>query len=200
MKLATFCLSILITFSTNINAETKSTFIESATNFHKLDVDIYKKDKNNIECIHCHLLDDISNSDAKWFQPKNSIDGTIENFDDVNGNPDSFSKACLLCHDGSEASLVINAPISPCGIKSTVSVGQNGENHPVFIEYTNKQDLHDFSSSLNGAWNGATQVSDLLREKKVVCISCHLPHHSKRRGYLRTSMNGSRLCIGCHKK
>lgn len=105
-----------------------------------------------------------------------------------------------MCHDGSEASLVLNAPISPCGIKGVVSIGMDGGNHPVFMEYVQKKDLHRLSSTLKGDWKDANQVSDLLRDGKIVCISCHIPHHNKESGFLRTSKKDSRLCLGCHNK
>ena len=193
-------LIILILFAVNMNAETATLFVESTSEFHKLDADILKKEKKSATCIHCHLLDDKNNPNVKWLYPQENIPGKIINIETDNGEPDSFSKACLMCHDGNEASLVLNAPLSPCGLKNLAPISPNGANHPVFMEYTDKESLHSHSSVLSGDWNDANQVSDLLRDEKVVCISCHLPHHSKERGYLRTSMRGSKLCMGCHDK
>lgn len=201
MKYIIVFIYVLFINITNITAETTSSkFVELNPEFHKLDVNLLEKDKKSDLCINCHILDDITDTNNGWLRPKESIKGKIVNVDDSKGEPDSFSKACLMCHDGNMASLVLNAPLSPCGLKSTVPIGSNGANHPVFIQYSNKQDLQNKSSTLKGNWNDATKVSDLLRDEKLVCVSCHIPHHSKERGFLRTSMQGSRLCMGCHIK
>lgn len=195
----TFIALLLITKTTLI-AETDS-FIELNADFHKFDVKELSKGEKSALCFNCHLFDTKKGSDTpSWLNPQKNITGTINNFDDSNGAPDPFSKACLMCHDGSLASLVINAPLSPCGLKGSGPVSQNGANHPVFMKYASKRDLHQPSTKLNGKWNEAEQVGDLLREEKIVCISCHSPHHNEDSGYLRTSMRGSGLCIGCHKK
>lgn len=200
MKYIITLITILLINTTNAGAEDASAFVESISEFHKIDADLLKKDKKSDSCINCHILDNMTEANDGWLRPKKSIRGEIINIDDSKGEPDSFSKACLMCHDGNMASLVLNAPISPCGLKSLVPVGPNGANHPVFMQYPHKPDLQNQSSALNGNWNDASKVSDLLRDEKLVCISCHIPHHSKERGFLRISMRGSALCMGCHIK
>lgn len=197
MKDIVIFIAVLLLSSSNMLADS-SDFVELNAEFHTLTTDSINK--NNNLCISCHLLEDSTNPDTAWLRPQETINTTVKNLDNSDGEPDSFSKACLSCHDGNEASLVLNAPISPCGIKSLASVSPNGANHPVFMTYTNKQGLHHSSSTLNGVWKEAKQVSDLLRDDKVVCISCHTPHHAKGTGYLKSSMRGSGLCMGCHEK
>lgn len=200
MKYIIILVVALFINTTTITAETGTSLFEMTSEFHKLDVDILKKDKKSDLCINCHILDDITDANSGWLRPKESIKGKIVNIDDSKGEPDSFSKACLMCHDGNMASLVLNAPLSPCGLRSLAPVGANGANHPVFMQYAHKPDLQNPSSILKGNWNNATKVSDLLRDEKLVCISCHIPHHTKERGFLRISMRGSGLCMGCHIK
>jgi predicted CXXCH cytochrome family protein len=200
MKYIITLITILLINITSVSAEVASSFVDATSEFHKLDADLLKKDKNSDLCINCHILDNMTDSNSGWLRPKESIKGEVINIDNSKGEPDSFSKACLMCHDGNMASLVLNAPLSPCGLKSLVPVGPNGANHPVFMQYAHKPDLQNPSSTLNGNWNDAAKVSDLLRDEKLVCISCHIPHHSKERGFLRTSMRGSGLCMGCHIK
>ncbi len=194
-----YFLPLLVILFTTLLSNEKTTFIEEASKFHKMDIKT-DKSKKELACVFCHIVDDIENTSSNWLNQKQSIEANIDNYDSSNGEPDSFSKACLICHDGNMASMVLNAPISPCGIKSTAPVSSNGANHPVFMVYNDRKDFKNSSSNLNGIWSEATQVSDLLRNQKIVCISCHIPHHTKESGYLRTSMKNSQLCMGCHKK
>ena len=173
----------------------------AASQFHRINPEAYSAEKTAV-CLTCHIVEknfDLSDS-TQWLRPKSAIEGEVYNIDASRGMPDSFSKACLICHDGSTASLALNAPLSPCGLKSDRPVSSRGENHPVFMEYREKPDLQGRYSPLNGQWEKAETVGDLLRDEKIVCISCHLPHHNNGTGYLRTSMRGSALCLGCHKK
>lgn len=167
----------------------------AAYDFHRLDINDTVMQKNDL-CSNCHVTATDMNSNINWTQPKDSIDGTINNYYDNFGTPDSFSKACLLCHDGSKASLALNAPLSPCGIK-----GKNtSRGHPIFVNYTIKNDLHNPSTLLGEVWRDAKTVGDLLRDNKIVCISCHLAHNGEGAGYLRTYSTNSMLCLGCHNK
>lgn len=115
---------------------------------------------------------------------------------------DSFSLACLNCHDGICAQ---NAPVKLPGCipgrPSSNTAFDNIESHPIFNRYPfEKKVLRGLGEPLPGIWQKAQTVSDLLRDGKVVCSSCHVPHFTKQTGFLRTSMKGSSLCFGCHKK
>ncbi|MDD5157382.1 MAG: cytochrome c3 family protein [Sulfurimonas sp.] len=114
--------------------------------------------------------------------------------------PDALSLACINCHDGNTAN---EAPIS---LSNSHSSAENRcytiiKNHPVLLKYPNgKKDLRSLWESLPGKWIGATVINDLLRDGKIVCVSCHIPHHTRKTGYLRTLNKDSSLCFGCHKK
>lgn len=200
MKILSIFIYCLILSFSSLLANEKESFVQKNADFHTINIEQLKDNKTSGKCFSCHLFDKKLDSVSQWLTPQKSLDAEIQNLDTSNGDPDQFSRTCLMCHDGNEASLVLNAPLSPCGLKSLVPISPNGANHPVFVKYPNKRDYHNPSSTLNGIWNEATQVSDLLRDEKVVCISCHIPHHSKEIGFLRTSMRGSGLCMGCHKK
>lgn len=112
---------------------------------------------------------------------------------------DPYSLACLTCHNGNDA---INAPVTlPVCPSSTPELPSNIKNHPVFNTYAGgRNGLRALRESLPGPWNDAQTVSDLIRNERVVCISCHIPHFSKEKGSLRAPIKGSLLCFGCHKK
>ena len=154
----------------------------------------------------------------------------------------SPSLACLSCHDGVSAiDSVLNAPGSgmntiagtiTMGELNTTSVGQlfggnigggaNGNevdmsnDHPVSVVY--KGDVANPPASLKTTgtvltgWVGAASISDLLRNTRVECSSCHDPHNgyaspaqqgtgvAPQVNYLRMSNANSALCLGCHDK
>lgn len=177
--------------------------VQDASAFHKLNAELNTSVDNPV-CMQCHIQEmkttDVSGLTA-WEKPR-KIDIPIANIDESGGKADSFSTACLSCHDGNIGSMVMNAPLSPCGLKSKMPVSDKGANHPVFIPYSKavEGELHPRHSPLKGEWVKAKEVNDLLRDDKVVCVSCHVPHHSSDSGYLRTSQKNSALCLGCHNK
>lgn len=190
----------LFLFCTHIFADNKELFIQNHEDFHNYDVGKTTNNKSIGKCYSCHLFDTQSSSLSKWTTPQ-SIDAKLQNVNTNNGEPDEFSRACLMCHDGSEASLVLFAPVSPCGIIKDATVSMAGKSsHPIFVNYSNRDDLHNVSSSLKGEWEDAEVVSDILRDNKVVCISCHIPHRKENGSFLRTSTRNSQLCNGCHNK
>ncbi|MCW8895627.1 MAG: hypothetical protein OQK48_06450 [Sulfurimonas sp.] len=136
--------------------------------------------------------------------------------------PSGSSMACLSCHDGVSAmNSVINAPGSgnynALGsyigtnppLSTTMpevaykSIGLNGDltdDHPISIEYIpGKASLKPLNEPLTDFF-GAVLVSDLLKDGKVQCTSCHDPHETPYNTYLRNGNTGSSLCIGCHDK
>jgi len=136
--------------------------------------------------------------------------------------PQSQTLACLSCHDGVSAmNSVINAPGS--GLVNPVdgtligtpndgrtmydfaflAVGLGGDltdDHPLSIEYIpGRASLKPLDTILTNSF-GANKISDLLRNGKVECVSCHDPHGTGNPRYLRTNNTQSALCLNCHDK
>lgn len=145
---------------------------------------------------------------------------------DANGTVGNASLACLSCHDGvSAVNSIVNTAGSGLNADTTnyltsfmgsssakvvtataTNIGTDLRNdHPITLAYTaGKAGLRATSSNLNTVttvtWTGATLVSDLLRNNKVECSSCHDPHEAVNVSFLRATNAGSKLCIGCHDK
>ncbi len=147
--------------------------------------------------------------------------------------PSNSSKACLSCHDGVSAiNSVVNAPGSGLGSgtvtmatttmpdTSITNIGEFGtgagtnvnlsNDHPVSIIYdATKASLRPTTETVAIAgWvtpvGTAGAISNLLRNDRVECSSCHDPHLGPEAGqelFLRSGTNtGSQLCLGCHNK
>lgn len=120
---------------------------------------------------------------------------------------DDFTLACLTCHDGNTAQnapvkvLVCECNASDAKIQSHAFMTGSIKSHPVLNEYpSSNKGFRSPSEPLPGEWKKAKKVGDLLRNGKVVCISCHISHFEYKTTHIRTTMNGSSLCYGCHKK
>jgi predicted CXXCH cytochrome family protein len=137
-------------------------------------------------------------------------------------SPSGASMACLSCHDGISAmNSVINAPgagnydatgsyigTNPALAATMVEVaykavgldGDMTDDHPISIEYIpGRGSLRAVNAALTDIF-GASTVSDLLKDGKVQCTSCHDPHGTPYNTYLRNGNTNSELCIGCHNK
>lgn len=124
----------------------------------------------------------------------------------------SFTLACLTCHDGNTAKEApVKVIVCDCNATAEGSSPQpplshpfmsgSMKSHPVLIDYPGpRKGFRAPSEPLNGEWKKAKTVGDLLRDGKIVCISCHLPHYPEKNGHLRTTMHNSALCYGCHPK
>jgi len=152
-----------------------------------------------------------------------TIAGTL-----TDATPTDQTLACLSCHDGVSAiDSVVNAPGSgrsdvngiaiggygaiatipnaeykSVGVANSLSGGSGDlrNDHPVSLVYApGKAGLKPLNTTLVG-WKGANQISDLLRNGKVQCTSCHDVHNNTNLMYRRINNDNSELCIGCHVK
>ncbi len=140
----------------------------------------------------------------------------------TDASPSGASMACLSCHDGVSAlNSVINAPGSgrynttgsfigtnPPLAATMVGVpykavglgGNMKDDHPISIEYIpGRGSLRPINTPVIGIF-GASVISDLLKNGKVQCTSCHDPHGTPYNEYLRNGNTNSELCVTCHNK
>lgn len=142
-----------------------------------------------------------------------------DTMDAVPGQPDGVSKLCLSCHDGTVA---VDSFAGETGNWYT-SVGNMGTNlashHPISFNFnealaSSDGTLHNPEATPSGL--GGTIDSDLLRNGRMECTSCHDVHvprndsgcagchfvhgQATRTLSLRKSNEGSALCFTCHDK
>ncbi len=120
-------------------------------------------------------------------------------------SPNTLSKVCLSCHDGTQAynlnidekawqkSNLTHSQI----IQSVDEIGNTRNHHTVSIAYNERsRHLKPRGATLSG-WKGAGIIADLLRNGRVECSSCHDPHVSDNQFFLRHN-DRSTFCYGCH--
>ncbi|WP_415397428.1 cytochrome c3 family protein [Sulfurimonas sp. CS5] len=182
-------------------------------------------------CVYCHTphASRIGGPIPLWNKPGTNLEAIngFKMYGATTANtvtaqqPQNQTLACLSCHDGVSAmNSVINAPgtgnVYPDGVLigtptdartmydfNFLAVGLNGDltdDHPVSIEYIEgKASLRPITDTTD--FYGATYISDLLRNGRVECVSCHDPHGTAGLPrYLRKLNDNSGLCFGCHDK
>jgi len=212
---AIFTISFLLfLLSVNINAQMAQT-PHNLSGISEISI------KDNEICIFCHTPHVPSTMATKplWnktpSQNEFTIYGSLTSQSHTPNNPNSYSMICLSCHDGaSSINSIVNAPAStnidgslPKLIRPSrsISVGISGglkDNHPVSVPYIpGKAGLKPIFEPLIGEWKGATYISDLLRNGRVECGSCHDPHFADPDGiFLRNKNSHSEMCLSCHDK
>ncbi|NKE66832.1 cytochrome c3 family protein [Ramlibacter sp. RBP-2] len=131
--------------------------------------------------------------------------------------PNTVSKVCLSCHDGTTAIDAFGgaagnaATIFAAGAKANLATDLSND-HPISILYTAGTADPDLHLTSNTATIGATAgrpISDLLygsgATATVECSSCHDVHNSTRNTaetdkLLKITSSGSAICLACHKK
>ncbi len=136
---------------------------------------------------------------------------------------DSISLFCMSCHDGATGlgSAVHNDPngiaITMDASGSVISGDANlttdlQDDHPVNFLVTAADISADGNlGSLDTATNPPTmKTADVSKglplfksgrgDTTLECGSCHAVHDNTNAPFLRTTMAGSKLCLGCHKK
>lgn len=180
-------------------------------------------------CVYCHTPNAAKSSFLNGLAWNKQMHGsTFEMYqsgkkmtqEESSSNP---SLACLSCHDGinainvvpmvtesnrrtpglpsfADGAAVASAQSIP-GVIAGMAVGSGKENnHPTSIDYRSGiAGLKETGTALYG-WTGAKSVSDLLRNNKIECGSCHDPHEARNATFLRVANRGSAVCLGCHNK
>ena len=133
---------------------------------------------------------------------------------------DSVSLYCMSCHDGVtslgavknpplDATAGITFPASP-GDKITgdANLGTNSlmDDHPVNFGIVNGKDPEIGTVTVNkintGRLTNSLPLYKSVRnaDATLECASCHAVHNNEEGMFLRTTMTGSLLCLGCHIK
>lgn len=132
--------------------------------------------------------------------------------EDGGRGPGSSSLVCIACHDGLQAPSVSAAPA-------------HGDGHPVGVPYAGERsvlatgqrwDESDFEAPARAVVNGrptfwidvdsraGRQKADLFMPARsderpyVECATCHDPHGTPNRAFLRVTHEGGRICMSCH--
>ncbi len=131
---------------------------------------------------------------------------------------DSVSLYCMSCHDGQTAlGAVKNKPLDVASTISMTSGTISGtanlndspnslmNDHPVNFNLTNGADPAIGVVTTNTVGTAAiTKKLPLFKSARgntsLECASCHAVHDNAEGMFLRTTMNGSLLCLGCHIK
>lgn len=142
-------------------------------------------------CKPCHVNESNTNSHVSntllWNQRKSDIVFDLYSKSYLAGVPGGNSKLCLSCHDGIIGTEIHN--------DESPDEGQNHKNlmvnHPVSVIYDvklpgNRMRLNDPNVKESGL--GGTISSDMLRNGKVECTSCHDIHVAR----------NNEGCTGCH--
>jgi predicted CXXCH cytochrome family protein len=148
-------------------------------------------------CIFCHVPHNpLSQSDAPLWNHSDSTQ-TFTFYDGSTGPATGTTMQCLSCHDGVTNIDAFGGVAGTMDMKTkfpgtTAIIGTNlQDDHPVCVAYIIKEGkFKDVSGS----------VAVKLFNGKVECSSCHNPHLTENKKFLRSSNANSALCLTCHDK
>ena len=190
---------------------------------HDLSVGAQGSSDNGQVCVYCHTphaSNTAMTAAPLWNKPYDPAAVTFQMYGTTIAGtqtaaaPSMVSLACLTCHDGVSAmNAVVNAPGSGAGngtignpgtMSGIAAIGADDltNDHPISIDYIpGRASLVPLDTPLSGGgWGDYTTVSDLLRNGKVECGSCHDVHDKQYGTFLRNTNVGSALCVTCHAK
>ena len=158
--------------------------------YHSMDIETTSIASNDL-CRSCHTPTEEELEQLRFTAASEGgslIEGSLR---------ETTSYVCMSCHDGVRSEINIvpqNFLLKGDGCQELPTTRMR---HPVFIPYDpSREDLKSLWEPLPGDWKDAKQVSDLLIDGQIVCISCHDPHSAKP----RSSGKQAHLCTGCHDK
>ena len=162
-------------------------------------------------CVVCHTPHDADTSVTAaplWNHDLSTATYTLyssSTLDATLTQPDSNSKLCLSCHDGTVAIDSFGENAGSEIITGGALIGTNLTNdHPISFTYdaalaTTDGGLFDPTTKNSGL--GSTINADMLFGDKLECASCHDVHDSVGNDdLLRVANSGSALCLTCHDK
>jgi predicted CXXCH cytochrome family protein len=125
--------------------------------------------------------------------------------------PESSSKMCLSCHDGTVAHEnfgdLADGAIPPHG--DALTSADLGMDHPISFVYDTslsviERDLYDPATKLSGIVGSMGTINDdMLFEGRMECSTCHDVHNKRAVAGTKLLLKdnaGSSLCLTCHDK
>jgi predicted CXXCH cytochrome family protein len=159
-------------------------------------------------CVFCHtphrLATDSSQIAPLWNRATTMASFTLYSSASLNatpGQPDSNSKACLSCHDGTVAIDTFGGRTGMTIISGSRLLSTDLSNdHPVSFTYDAALATAD-GGLVTPASASAVSPGIPLFAGKLQCSSCHQVHdNSTHPPFLRADRAGSQLCLRCHTK
>jgi predicted CXXCH cytochrome family protein len=167
-------------------------------------------------CVFCHTPHGALTTVPLWNRTDTTSTFTLYSSATFNATttktqPSGASKACLGCHDGTLAisANIRNQPNSgdADAVAGTgVTAGKiSGANTNLGIDLSNDHPVSfSYAESLAGDTGLLTEANVTNGAKiiggRVECASCHDVHSNTNAPFLRGTMTGSKLCLGCHIK
>jgi predicted CXXCH cytochrome family protein len=170
-------------------------------------------------CLFCHTPHGANPLNPPlWnreFSSANYVPYTSPSIQATVGQPTSYSKLCLSCHDGTIAIGSVRnlggAPTVVSGLEAPLPPGSTligttlTNDHPISFLFDQAlrsadQELAD-PNTLTGAVRLYPGANPTVRDS-VQCTSCHDPHEGRIGKFLRKSPMGQtdNLCLTCHQK
>ncbi len=117
--------------------------------------------------------------------------------------PTGASRLCLGCHDGTTALGNLRVPprIGPVSLgplTGRASLGTDlSDDHPVSFVFDSALALRQGQLADPSSLPATIRLD---RTKQMQCSSCHDPHESRHRKFLRVDDRGAGLCTTCHRQ
>ena len=157
-------------------------------------------------CVFCHTPHRAAQTRALWnrdlapvtynLYKSSTLEATI-------AQPTGASRLCLSCHDGTTALgnlrvLSRSGQVSLGPLSGRASLGTDlSDDHPVSFVFDAALALRQ------GQLADPSSLPALIRldgAKQMQCTSCHEPHESRNRKFLRIDDRGGGLCTTCHRQ
>jgi predicted CXXCH cytochrome family protein len=178
---------------------------------------VIKAATENNTCVFCHTPHTPRQSSQLWnhklstatYELYSSDYLTSLNYTTPN-QPNSRSKLCLSCHDGTVAigavynnlgstNIVMTNGVTTMPSNSPGNLGTSLINdHPVGYIYDNTKDPELIARAW--PWNTPVKLDPDASNGTVECQTCHDPHNNTNGKFLRIANNDAALCTFCHSK
>jgi predicted CXXCH cytochrome family protein len=157
-------------------------------------------------CVFCHTPHRASQTRALWnrdLPPRTYNLYASSTLEATLGQPTGASRLCLGCHDGTTAlgNLRVpprTGPVTLGPLTGRASLGTDlSDDHPVSFVYDSALALKQ------GQLADPPTLPTTIRldsTKQMQCTSCHEPHESRTRKFLRVDDRAAGLCTTCHRQ